>query len=396
MTTTQGTEDVERCPFCGSNIEAASLGRLGLSVNELHLVAKHARDGTLKDVLTVAEIALRRLDPEKMSTEFQVNEAMSKLREVSDSTIKAFMKETTDFISAICQGKEADKIRLVKEYEQKYQPMIEALQKDILNRSKDIERIERSNQMQYSELNQGIKEIKEKIIGTGIGNVSEMVTIRELKEVVPTDSFSEARATKGGTDIIAVVKENATVCGTITISNKCTQKWESQFLSQINRDMKDDGSRFGILVTKAFPREALSSKAWVVDVEEGKTVILVKPEYASVCYFGMREALIHWFETRKILKRKEEESDESDKTFKALMMWINGEEFEDAIRHIDDAKKATEETRNQVVLMRNYINIQLEKVTKFQNSIEHNLMYTKGLVGKLRELLNSGSPEIFT
>ena len=197
MTTTQRTEDVERCPFCGSNISVASLGRLGLSVNELHLVAKHARKGTLNDVLTVAEIALRRLDPEKMSTEFQVNEAISKLREVSDSTVKAFMNETTDFISALCQGKEADKIRLVKEYEQKYQPMIEALQKDIHNRSKDIEQIERSNQTKYSELNQAIKEIKEKIIGTGIGNVSEMVTIRELKEVVLTDSFSEAESRKG-------------------------------------------------------------------------------------------------------------------------------------------------------------------------------------------------------
>ena len=194
MTTTQGTEDIERCPFCGSNIGSASLGRLGLSFNELSLVAKHARDGTLKDVLTVAEIALRRLDPDKMSTEFLVNGALSKLREVSDSTIKAFMKETTDFINAFCQGKETDKIRLVKEYEQKYQPMIESLQKEILNKSKDIEKIERSNQMQYSELNQGIKEIKEKIIGTGIGSVSEMVTIRELKEVVPTDSFSEAQA----------------------------------------------------------------------------------------------------------------------------------------------------------------------------------------------------------
>ena len=95
-------------------------------------------------------------------------------------------------------------------------------------------------------------------------------------------------------------------------------KMGKQFLLQINRDMKDDASHFGILVTKAFPREALSSKAWVVDAEEGKTIILVKPEYASVCYFGLREALIYWFETRKILKRKEEESDESQKIFKAL------------------------------------------------------------------------------
>ena len=42
-------------------------------------------------------------------------------------------------------------------------------------------------------------------------------------------------------------------------------------------------------------------------------------------------------------------------------------EFEEVIRHIDDAKKATEETQNHVVLMRNYINTQLEKINKFQN-----------------------------
>ena len=78
-------------------------------------------------------------------------------------------------------------------------------------------------------------------------------------------------------------------------------------------------SRFGILLTKAFPRKALSSKARIVEAEEGKTVILVKPEYASVCYFGLRQATIHWFETRKILKRKEEESNETQKTFKALV-----------------------------------------------------------------------------
>jgi hypothetical protein len=125
---------------------------------------------------TVAEIALRRLDPEKMSTEFQVNNAMSKLREVSNTSIKTFMKETADFIDKICQSKEADKIQIIKEYEQKYQPVVESLQKEVLNRSKDIEALEKDNQMQYLELNQSIKEIKEKTVGTGIGNVSEMVT----------------------------------------------------------------------------------------------------------------------------------------------------------------------------------------------------------------------------
>ena len=100
--------------------------------------------------------------------------------------------------------------------------------------------------------------------------------------------------------------------------------------------------------------------------------------------------------TYRMVKRLEKKFEQKDKTFKALVMWINGDEFEEAIRYIDDAKKATEETRNQVVLMRNYINTQLEKVTKYQNSIDHNLICTRGLLGKLKESLNSGSAKTFT
>lgn len=41
-------------------------------------------------------------------------------------------------------------------------------------------------------------------------------------------------------------------------------------------------------------------------------------------------------------------------------------EFEESIRHIDDAKKAAEGTRSQLVLMRNYINTQVDKVSKLK------------------------------
>jgi hypothetical protein len=105
----------------------------------------------------------------------------------------------------------------------------------------------------------------------------------------------------------------------------------------------------------------------------------------------LREALIHWFEMQKILKRKEAESDESYKTFKALVTWVNGDEFGESTRYIDDARKAAERTRSQLTLMRNYVNTQIDKATKFQNLIEQNLTHTKNSIGKLRELLNSGS-----
>ena len=385
MTATQGIEDSQRCLFCGSVIDMNDLGRTGLSTEELEMIAQHAKDGTLKNMLIVAQIAWQRLNPEKATSEFQVREAVSKLREVSNQLTKTFFQEIREFIDKLSIENNGDRIQLVKEYEEKYRPIIEALQKDVAESTETIEKLETTNQKQYSEMNDNIREIREKIVGTGIGNISEMVTIRDLKEVVPTDTFSEARASKGGTDIIGRVKENETECGLITISNKCTQKWDGDFLSQLKRNMKDDGSRFGILVTKAFPREALSSKAYPVDAESGTTIILVKPEYAPLAYFGLREATIHWFEARKAMKRKEEEAEESEKTFKAIVAWINGDEFEEAIQHIENARKAVEDTRRQISCIRSYVNTQLDKTTKFQDLIDQNLIHTKSLVTKLRE-----------
>lgn len=66
------------------------------------------------------------------------------------------------------------------------------------------------------------------------------------------------------------------------------------------------------------------------------------------------------------------------------MAWINGDEFEESIRYIDDAKKAVEGTRNQLALMRNYVNTQIDKATKFQNLIEQNLTHVKNSIRKLR------------
>jgi vacuolar-type H+-ATPase subunit H len=123
----------------------------------------------------------------------------------------------------MCKENEGDKVQIVKDYEQKYKPVMEALQKEVVHATRATEKLEKENQIKYSELNESIKEIREKIVGVGIGNISEIATIRDLKEVVPTDSFSEARASKDGSDIVATVKEKGTVCGVVTISNKCTQ-----------------------------------------------------------------------------------------------------------------------------------------------------------------------------
>ena len=97
-------------------------------------------------------------------------------------------------------------------------------------------------------------------------------------------------------------------------------------------------------------------------------------------------------ETRRVLKRKEDESKESEKTFKALLEWINGEDFEESFRFIDNTRKAAEDTRRELTSMRNRVNLQVDRATKFQDTIEQCLIYSKTLIRKLRELLSDGSP----
>jgi|GEM_PF-1050972 len=71
------------------------------------------------------------------------------------------------------------------------------------------------------------------------------------------------------------------------------------------------------------------------------------------------------------------------------MAFINGPNFQQSINHIDRTIKDAQEARNCLTQMRTYINTNIDKSIKFQNSIEENLNRAKDLIWKLRELLNS-------
>jgi hypothetical protein len=78
------------------------------------------------------------------------------------------------------------------------------------------------------------------------------------------------------------------------------------------------------------------------------------------------------------------------------MAWINGEDFEESIRHIDTARNAAIDTRRELASMKSRLDLKIDRATKFQDSIEKSLVYARTLIRKLRDLLNSGSPETFS
>ena len=168
---------------------------------------------------------------------------------------------------------------------------------------------------------------------------------------------------------MAKVNENGIVCGTVTVSVKYAQTWSNEFMGQIARDMKKDGSRSGILVSKTFPREALSEKASVMKTDEGNSIILVKPDYAPLAYFGLRQATLVWFQTRQNEKNGDSGSDEMEKAFSALLAWINGEEFQEVITYIDCAITEANRTRETMHQIQNYIRTKTDDADKLQGNI---------------------------
>jgi len=79
------------------------------------------------------------------------------------------------------------------------------------------------------------------------------------------------------------------------------------------------------------------------------------------------------------------------KAFKLLMMYINGPNFQQTVSYIDKTIKEAQDTRNCLTQIRAYVNTNIDKSIKFQNSIEENLNQAKALIWKLRELLNGDS-----
>gem|GEM_PF-1949018 len=365
------------------------LSKLGITPEELHSVEQYIKNGTFRDVLSIAEVALRRLDPDKTGLELHVNNAIGKIKDSAAEISEKFGKAQKQLMEELAKAEEKEKSKIIKEYEEKQVSLLKDFQKEIMDRTKSVEQLEKDRLRELSELKQSISDMREKIIGTGIGDVGEIVTLLDLKKAVPSDSFSESRAAKHGTDIIATVKDKGRTCGTITVSVKYQNTWSNEFLGQISRNMKEDGTKWGILVTKSFPREALSEKAWITESDEGNTVILVKPEYAPLSYVGLRQAVIHWFETRQLLNSRDAEVTEAEKVVAALTAWVNGEQFQDAIRFLDKVEKEAEKTRTGLHQIQNYLSTKLTDASRCQDAIIESVIHAKALVGGLRELLES-------
>jgi hypothetical protein len=386
MTVSEEIERTATCPVCDNDMDVDQFAKLGLSHHEIALFNEHVRNGTIKDVLSCGDLMLRRIDPEARNIELQVGNTISQLRNTFNQLYGDFRGGMELLIKGALKANGDERKQDIGRFQEKGDATLRQFDTQI----KRLETITKDNQT-IQNINSGVNEILRKIGGTGVGTIGETITIQDLKRVVPVDSFDETRASKHGTDIVAKVNENGTECGTVTVSVKYTQTWSNEYVEQIANNMLEDGSKFGVLVSRTFPKEALGDKASVMKTREGNSVILVKPEYAALAYFGLRQATMIWFQTRQLQETKERQTDEMENTFKALMYWINGEEFQESIRYIDCAIEEVNKTKDLMNALKKHIDNKINDALECQGHITDKLTKATGLVRKLRELLNGNS-----
>ena len=168
---------------------------------------------------------------------------------------------------------------------------------------------------EFSYLENSINEIRNRLFGVSIGSVQEKISGLYLKQSCPNDHFSEEMADKHGTDIIASIIEPGywyvegepvyTMCvGRISISIKKQKKWHNDFLDQLEKNIQSDKTRWGLLITAAFPNEALNENIWTARTKSNRLVLIVKPAFAPVAYFAIRQMVVYECELHKIISDK--------------------------------------------------------------------------------------------
>jgi len=170
---------------------------------------------------------------------------------------------------------------------------------------KNLEHIAKAEEARTRELNyvgKTLREIREKLFGSSIGFVQETITMLDLKRACPYDGFSEEMSTKHGTDIKSFVRENGLVLGQISISVKRQKRWNSDFINQLEKNISEDKSCWGLLVTSVFPNEALNENIWTTLDSTGRLVLMVKPAYAGIAYYAIRQIIIYQATLKKILE----------------------------------------------------------------------------------------------
>ena len=143
-----------------------------------------------------------------------------------------------------------------------------------------------------------------------------------LRRQFPKDDIE--RRGRGG-DILHIVMDKDNECGKIVYECKRTATWQVAFIRQIKRDMERHGTRWGILVSRAFPSRY--SGLCVVD-----GVIVAAPHVAPQLAHVLRDSVIE-------LNRSNLSQSGKDAKTQEILRYLRSEEFLSAMQTVADRIK---------------------------------------------------------
>lgn len=353
-----------------------SLEKLGLDDTHIEMIRDKIQSNKLAMVMDLGDIALKYLHPEHLGTEFQVHDAL----EILSNKSLEIAERQRDFLAKMREDQREDRKSVLEEHQQ-----------ELLKLNTEAKDAQRKLLENLSQINSGLSQIRERIVGPGIGAPGEIISIKELKSVFPLDSFTNAKAAAGGSDIVAKVNDGTAEAGRIVVSVKYQDKWKDDFLEQLKRNLSEENTEFGILVSRVFPSDALNDRVYLT--EHGYAV--VKPEYASIAYMGMREAVTHLHRARATIRGEMDRIKTREQVTTAIRYWLSGENFSKAMEDLDLAIQASNETVEIVQKWQTYADERSRKIQSVQQDLRTYILACGGLLGELREkLAKTGSKDI--
>ena len=228
--------------------------------------------------------------------------------------------------------------------------------------------------------------------GTGKGEIAETLISETFRQFFPKDEFDTKNASKGGSDLVAKVFDRKTEVGKITISIKNTKTWKHEYLEQIERNMEQDSTKVGILVTNKLQKKDNPTGELIHN--NGVLYCLVHPDHVKSLYVGLRQVVIHMHETKQYITTKEQELMRIGHISKALAQWISGDEFEEIQRILDEIRKDSSETTELHQKIQNQMIRDIKKANDKQSSIQQQVLNQRSLLSGLKNLLSkSGDGE---
>lgn len=311
------------CPFCGGIASIHDLGRAGLSAENLQELMGIVQAGQAPEMLFVWRMFQQRNNPESASTEL--------------STVKA----------------------------------IDSLREKLLD--------------QHKETNIRLTKIETTWNGIGKGKVSEILVANELHQLFPEDKFDQSKSNKK-VDILAIVDKNNEV-GKICISVKETEKWNKNAITQLEENMKQENTKWGILVSKKLPA-GIPPAGKVVTSEQG-CYVLVHFENLSSIYTVLREYVIGANELENESFTKEQQLLHIKEISQEMASFIESEEYKEISKQIGLLRRQIDALETDVGDMESSLKNCLDKMRGRFQKMRLNITKVMGVHDKIKKIFHT-------